>query len=47
MPVFANREKRTFTFGDEIVYEPENGYAAEQERILQEAYNQLVALSQR
>ena len=47
MPVFANREKRTFTFGDEIVYEPENGYAAEQERILKEAYDQLVELSQR
>ena len=47
MPVFANREKRTFTFGEEIVYEPENGYAAEQERILKEAYDQLVELSQR
>lgn len=47
MPVFANREKRTFTFGDEIVYEPENGYAAEQDRILKEAYEQLVGLSQR
>lgn len=47
MPVFANREKRTFTFGDEITYEPENGYAAEQERILKEAYEQLVALSEK
>ncbi len=47
MPVFANREKRTFTFGDEIVYEPENGYAAEQERIMDEAYRQLAALSER
>ena len=47
MPVFANREKRTFTFGSEICYEPENGYAAEQERILKEAYDQLVALSER
>lgn len=47
MPVFANREKRTFTFGDEIRYEPENGYAAEQERILKEAYEQLTALSER
>ena len=47
MPVFANREKRTFTFGKEIVYEPENGYAAEQERILEEAYRQLSDLSQR
>ena len=45
MPVYANRDQRTFTFGDEIVYEPENGYAAEQERILGEAYNQLAALS--
>ena len=45
MPVFANREKRTFTFGREIVYEPENGFAAEQERILKEAYGQLLSLS--
>ena len=47
MPVFANREKRTFTFGNEIVYEPENGYAAEQDRILKEAYQQLSDLSER
>ena len=47
MPVFANRAKRTFTFGEEIRYEPANGYAAEQERILKEAYEQLVSLSQR
>ena len=47
MPVYANREKRTFTFGTEIEYEPEKGYAAEQERILKEAYEQLVALSER
>ncbi len=47
MPVFANREKRTFTFGKEIVYEPENGYASEQERILEEAYRQLSDLSER
>ncbi len=45
MPVFANREQRTFTFGEEIGYEPENGYAAEQERVLKEAYEQLAALS--
>ena len=45
MPVYANREKRTFTFGDEIHYIPENGYAAEQERILKEVYEQLVSLS--
>lgn len=47
MPVFANREKRTFTFGNEIRYEPENGYAAEQDRIMKEAYDQLSSLSKR
>ena len=46
MPVYANREKRTFTFGNEIVYEPVNGYASEQERVLKEAYEQLVSLSE-
>ena len=45
MPVYANREQRTFTFGDEIGYEPENGFAAEQDRILKEAYERLVKLS--
>ena len=45
MPVYANREKRTFTFGDEIDYQPENGYASEQDRILKEAYEQLISLS--
>ena len=45
LPVFANRKERTFTFGDEIVYQPENGFASEQERILKEAYNQLLFLS--
>ena len=33
--------------GSEICYEPENGYAAEQERILEEAYLQLTELSER
>lgn len=46
MPVYANREKRTFTFGNEIVYEPVNGFASEQERVLKEAYEQLVSLSE-
>lgn len=46
MPVYANREKRTFTFGNEIVYEPGNGYASEQERVLKDAYEQLVSLSE-
>ena len=46
MPVYANRGKRTFTFGNEINYEPENGFASEQERILKEAYEQLIFLSE-
>ncbi len=46
MPVYANRGKRTFTFGNEINYEPENGFASEQERILKEAYEQLICLSE-
>ena len=45
MPVYANREKRTFTFGDEVRYIPQNGYAAEQERILKEVHDQLLRLS--
>lgn len=47
MPVYANRDKRTFTFGEEIQYNPENGYASEQERILREVYDQLLELSAR
>ena len=45
LPVYANREKRTFTFGDEIIYEPENGFASEQERILAEARNQMLMMA--
>ncbi|MBR5960813.1 MAG: hypothetical protein IKZ98_07425 [Clostridia bacterium] len=45
MPVFANREKRTFTFGEEIRYEPENGFASEQERILKEARDQMLRMA--
>ena len=47
MPVYANREKRTFTFGEEVVYNHTNGYAAEQERIMKEIFGQLVQLSDR
>ncbi len=45
IPVYANRDNRTFTFGTEIRYVPENGYASEVERILKEAYDQLKMLS--
>ena len=45
MPVYANREERTFTFGSEIVYEPENGYASEQKRILKESRDQILRMA--
>lgn len=45
LPVFANRTERTFTFGEEICYEPANGFAAEQERILKEARNQMLRMA--
>ncbi|QUA53669.1 lysophospholipid acyltransferase family protein [Aristaeella lactis] len=45
MPVYANREERTFTFGDEIVYAPENGYASEQKRILKESRDQILRMA--
>ena len=45
LPVYANREERTFTFGNEIKYEPENGFAAEQERILYDAREQMMAMA--
>ena len=45
LPVYANREERTFTFGNEIVYEPDRGFGAEQERILKEARNQMLRMA--
>ena len=45
MPVYANRKDKTFTFGNEINYEPENGYTSEQDRILKEAYEQMLELA--
>lgn len=45
LPVYANREARTFTFGDEIVYEAENGFAAEQERVMKDARAQMLRMA--
>ena len=45
LPVYANREERTFTYGDEIVYEPEKGFAEEQERILKDARAQMLRMA--
>ncbi len=41
LPLYANREERTITFGDEIQYRPENGFQAEQERIMTETRDQI------
>ena len=45
LPVYANREERTFNFGEEIVYEPEQGFASETERILKEAREQMLRMA--
>ena len=45
LPMYANREERTFTFGDEILYEPERGFAAESERIMKEARDQMLRMA--
>ena len=45
LPMYANRDARTLTFGDIITYEPDNGYAQEQERIIKEARDQICRLA--
>ena len=45
VPNASNREERTFTFGDEITYEPENGFASESERVLKEARDQMLQMA--
>ena len=45
LPVYANREERTFTFGDEITYQPESGFASEQKRILTDARDQMLDMA--
>ena len=41
MPLYANKIQRTITFGQEIVFDPEKPYAEEQDRIVQEAEQQI------
>lgn len=45
MPVYADRKNRTITFGEEIRYIPENGYSAEQDRIVRETREQILRMS--
>ena len=41
LPVYANREGKTFTFGEEVVYEPSRGFGIEQDRILKDVRDQI------
>ena len=45
IPVYANREERTISFGTELMYEPERGYASEEQRILKEARDEMLRLA--
>lgn len=41
LPIYANREERTITFGDLIVFDPEKPFPEEQSRIVKEAEEQM------
>ena len=45
LPVYANRENRTLSFGSTITYEPENGFAREQVRIVAETTEQILRMA--
>ena len=46
MPMYVNKFNRTLTFGNEVVYQPENGYRDEQTRILAEVEEQIRAMAE-
>ena len=41
LPMYADKQRRTITFGDIIVYNPENDSKSEQERIINETLRQI------
>lgn len=47
MPVYANREEKTISFGRVITYAPENGYGREQVRVCAEARAQILEMAGR
>ncbi|MGN0779877.1 MAG: lysophospholipid acyltransferase family protein [Aristaeellaceae bacterium] len=47
LPMYAHKGLRTLSFGTELVYDPDNDPIAERNRIVEEAYAQMAALSQR
>ena len=46
LPLYANREAKTITFGHTITYEPERGFRAEQERIVTETRDQILRMAE-
>ena len=46
LPLYANREARTITFGEIILYEPERGFREEQERIVNETSAQITRMAE-
>ena len=47
VPVLCHKAGRTVSFGEEILYDPDNDPIAERDRIVDEAYNQMQALYDR
>lgn len=45
MPVYANRENKTISFGRTITYDPERGFAKEQVRIVAETRAQILEMA--
>lgn len=45
MPVYANRENKTISFGQAILYNPENGFGKEQVRIVTETRAQILEMA--
>ncbi len=45
LPLYANKEARTVTFGTIVTYEPENGFQQEQVRVVEEVTAQILKMA--
>lgn len=45
LPLYANKEVRTITFGSFVTYEPENGFQQEQVRVVEEVTQQILKMA--
>ena len=45
LPLYANKENRTVTFGTTVTYEPENGFQQEQVRVVEEVTAQILEMA--